>query len=53
MSKYFDKDFFRFFVGFMAIIAVSLLIIIVSRVYQNQLAFGDMNVANLIQVITP
>ena len=35
MTKYFDKDFWRFFMGFVAIICTSLLILIVSKLYQD------------------
>lgn len=33
MIKYFDKDFFKFFMGFLAIVTLSLLIIVVTRHY--------------------
>lgn len=33
MTKYFDKDFFKFFMGFLAIVTLSLLIIVVTRHY--------------------
>lgn len=33
MSKYFDKDFFKFLMGFLAIVSLSLLIIVVTRHY--------------------
>jgi len=35
MTKYFDKDFWRFFMGFVAIICTSLIILLVSRLYQE------------------
>ncbi len=35
MSKYFDKDFFKFFWGFLAIIVVSLIFIILGKMYEN------------------
>ncbi len=35
MSQYIDKDFFKFFLGFFAIISVSLVIIIATRIYQD------------------
>lgn len=35
MTKYFDKDFWRFFMGFVAIICTSLIILFASRLYQN------------------
>jgi predicted ferric reductase len=34
MSKYFDKDFFKFFLGFAAIISLSLIMIVAVRMYQ-------------------
>lgn len=36
MTKYFDKDFFKFFLGFAAIISVSLMIIIAARLYEER-----------------
>lgn len=33
MTRYFDKDFFKFFMGFLAIVSLSLLIIIATRQY--------------------
>ncbi len=36
MLKYFDKDFLKFFLGFAAIISVSLMIIVVTRVFQER-----------------
>ena len=36
MSQYFDKDFFKFLLGFVAIIALSLIIILVARTYQDK-----------------
>lgn len=35
MSKYFDKDFFRFAMGFLAIITLSLIIIVITRHYEE------------------
>ena len=35
MTKYFDKDFFKFLLGFVAIIAFSLIIILATRMYQE------------------
>jgi hypothetical protein len=35
MTKYFDKDFWRFFMGFVAIICTSLIILFASRLYQD------------------
>jgi len=33
MSDYFDKDFFKFLFGFLTIIIVSLIIILVAKIY--------------------
>ncbi len=44
MSKYFDKDFFRFFLGFAAIVSVSLMIIVATRMYQERSASQTANV---------
>lgn len=35
MSKYFDKDFFKFVMGFLAIVTFSLFIIIATRHYES------------------
>jgi hypothetical protein len=35
MSQYFDKDFVKFFLGFVAIISVSLLIIVATKLYEQ------------------
>ncbi len=36
MSKYFDRDFFRFFLRFAAILSISLIMIIAARLYQSR-----------------
>lgn len=36
MSKYFDKDFFKFFLRFAAILSLSIIIIIAARLYQDR-----------------
>ncbi len=36
MLKYFDRDFFRFLLGFVAILSTSIIIILVGRLYQEQ-----------------
>ncbi len=36
MSEYFDKDFLKFFLGFVSIISISLIIILGARVYQKE-----------------
>jgi hypothetical protein len=35
MSRYFDKDFFKFLLGFATIIAFSLTVILVAKIYQG------------------
>lgn len=35
MSQYFDKDFFRFSLGFLAIVSVSLVIIVATKLYEE------------------
>ena len=49
MTKYFDKDFFKFFLGFFAIISVSLIIIMATRAYQVK---ADMQKANVIDSVS-
>ena len=41
MTKYFDKDFFRFFMGFVAIICTSLIILLASKLYQDESIIGN------------
>ena len=36
MSQYFDKDFFKLLLGFMAIVSVSLIIIIATKLYEER-----------------
>lgn len=48
MSKYFDKDFFRFFWGFIAIIAFSMILIMVGRFYEER---SDLQTANVLDSI--
>ena len=36
MSRYFDEDFFKFLMGFIAIIALSLIIVLATRMYKEQ-----------------
>jgi predicted ferric reductase len=43
MTKYFDKDFWRFFMGFVAIICTSLIILLATRLYQNDAFAGPEN----------
>ena len=40
MSEYFDKDFFKFLLGFFVIIALSLIIILGTRTYQKNSQAG-------------
>jgi len=35
MLNYFDKDFFKFFLGFLAIISISLVVIFATKLYQE------------------
>ena len=46
MSQYFDKDFFKFFLGFVAIISVSLMVIFATRFYEEK---AKVSAANMIQ----
>ncbi len=41
MSKYFDHDFFKFFLGFIAIISFSLIIIFGARFYDDLSKAGN------------
>lgn len=49
MSKYFDKDFFRFLLGFVAIIAFSVILIIVSKLYEDRSKSQTANVLDSLQ----
>jgi hypothetical protein len=47
MLKYFDQDFFKFLLGFTAILAFSLIVILVAKNYQNsELETQTANVIN-------
>lgn len=35
MTKYFDKDFWKFLLGFVSILSTSIIIILASRMYQD------------------
>ena len=48
MSQYFDKDFFKFFLGFIAIISLSLIIILAARSYEDK---SKAQTANAIQAV--
>ena len=36
MSKYFDNNFFKFFWGFVAIVVVSLVLIVIGKLFQEK-----------------
>jgi len=43
MVKYFDKDFWKFFLAFVTIVSISLVIIIATKLYEeSQISFGQM-----------
>jgi hypothetical protein len=44
--KYFDKDFFKFFWGFMAILIISLVLIAIGKMYQEKEIANTVNIAN-------
>lgn len=50
MSDYFDKDFFKFFLRFAAILSISIIIIIAARLYQTRLAEGG-NTTSVVQAV--
>lgn len=53
MSQLFDQDFFRFFLGFVAIICTSLIIILGFRLYEEESAITDKShTSSVIQSIT-
>lgn len=49
MSKYFDKDFFKFFLGFAAIISLSLMVILATRIYQEKASTQPANVISSVK----
>ena len=49
MSQYFDKNFIKFFLGFAAIISVSLMIIFATRFYEKKSSASGDNAASAIQ----
>ncbi len=52
MSQYFDRDFFRFFLGFIAILAASLVILLATRIYQeSSTAKSNSNTSSVIKTI--
>lgn len=48
MLKYFDQDFFKFLLGFVAIVALSLTVILVIKSYQSG---KETQTANVIQPV--
>ena len=36
MSQYFDKNFFKLFIGFVAILGVSYMLIVLARIYESE-----------------
>ncbi len=50
MTKYFDEDFFKFFMGFVAIISFSLILVLATRVYKDK---SEAQTANVIQATIP
>lgn len=53
MAKYFDKDFFKFFLRFAAILSVSIIMIIAARLYQTQAFDNAENTSTAIKSILP
>lgn len=52
MTKYFDKDFWKFFLGFISILSTSIIIILASRLYQaNEDMTEDTQSGNVISSI--
>jgi hypothetical protein len=51
MLGYFDKDFFRFLLGFIAIICTSIIILLASRLYEENKAIEDSQTASIIKII--
>lgn len=49
MSKYFDKDFFRFFWGFIAIIAFSMILIMAGRFYEERAQSQTANIYDSVE----
>jgi hypothetical protein len=49
MSKYFDKDFFKFFLGFVAIVSISLMFILATKLYERN---SGKESANAIEAVT-
>lgn len=52
MASYFDKDFFKFFLGFTAIICSSLIILLATRMYQAESTVDEnSNTSAVIKVV--
>ena len=51
MSKYFDKDFFKFFLRFAAILSISIVMIIAARLYQNRATASSDNTSSVVKAI--
>jgi hypothetical protein len=47
MSKLFDKDFFKFFLGFATIVSISLMVIIATKLYSEK----QSQTANVIETV--
>jgi hypothetical protein len=47
MSQYFDKDFWKFFLGFIAIVVLSLMIIIATKLYEKDQENNPAPVSNI------
>ena len=48
MSRYFDKDFFKFLFGFIAIVSVSLIIILIAEYYKDGVNIADTSVTETV-----
>ena len=52
MIKYFDKDFFKFLLGFVSILCTSLIILLASRLYQEEARVSkESNVSAVIKAV--
>ncbi len=52
MLKYFDRDFWKFLLGFIAIVCTSLIILLASRLYQDgELIGGESQTGKVINSI--
>jgi hypothetical protein len=48
MLKYFDRDFFKFLLGFIAIICTSIIILLAARLYEAQQNINSSQTASVI-----